>query len=433
MRERLLLYFWLLFGAIISFFDCPTAGVAQPASDDGIHITASAELYYLRAYPKLKGHRALAVGPGGYWAAVSRLSSREDAEAKALLSCNSRLANSPYKSLSVQHCILFATDDRPTGNALPIGIPFGVVRDGPDVPLETGRMWEPSTPRRRGIMIIVHGCKQTDTLGGSAISWVNYYRALGFQVYWPNSFAEPRDKETCGQAGEHGANPQTRNLKLRIAQTRHSLAVLRKKYPEDSIYLHGHSEGGAVVQALGEKVSGIIVTGSQCGFGETSTYWTAPGTPVLVIAGSGDSAIYHAQTVQEWDDFCSAVQGEGILSAVLVPGMGHYAAIWWPEVRNAVSAFLDAEPIVIRRRKGGVSFPKLTPEQLERYHSASGSIVIAADDKGTWASSRISTTRFDAEESALFACDERAGADAFREPEHEHTCELVSDHKSLVK
>ncbi len=65
----------------------------------------------------------------------------------------------------------------------------------------------------------------------------------------------------CGNPGEHGIDRQTRILKLRIAQTRHTLAKLREKYPNDPICLHGHSEGGHVVQAQGEKVAGIIVTG----------------------------------------------------------------------------------------------------------------------------------------------------------------------------
>lgn len=408
---------------------------AQSSSDDDIHISAIAELYFLQVYKNEKGHKALAVGPGGYWAAAERRASPEVARKAALADCRRTLRTASDKGLSSQRCILFDVDGKLTGKATPVGVPFGTLREGRDYPLEFGKMWEPSNANRKGIMVMVHGCNPIGVMGGLMLSWINYYRAAGFQVYLPNSFAEPRDGELCGNPGAHGIDQQTRILKLRIAQTRHTLAELRGKFPKDPIYLHGHSEGGYVVQALGEKVAGIIVSGAPCGFGYSSAYWVAPGTPLLAIAGTKDPFIYKARNVREQTAYCKTIRGAGTLKAVSLTGMGHFAALWWPGVRDAVSTFLDAGRVAVARRKSSdVAFPDLTPTMLEKYRNIALPKALAADGNGNWSWSVGAETRLDAEEMALFECDERAGADAYKDPAHEHSCALVDvNGKRLVK
>lgn len=80
---------------------------------------------------------------------------------------------------------------------------------------------------------MVHGCNLLGILDGVVMSWVNYYRAAGLQVFLPDSFAEPRDGEMCGNPGEHGIDRQTRILKPRIAQTRHTAPLQRPAELED--------------------------------------------------------------------------------------------------------------------------------------------------------------------------------------------------------
>jgi dienelactone hydrolase len=433
---------WLLAYAIIFTLTATEKSRAQSANDDDIHISAIAELYFLRVYQKAKGHKALAVGPAGYWASAEGRPSARAAEKAALANCQATLRKAPFRSLSSRRCILFDVDGKATGHASPIGVPFGTVREGRDYPLEFGKMWEPSTPSRKGIMVMVHGCNPIGPLGGLMISWINFYRAAGLQVFLPNSFAEPRDGELCGNPGEHGIDQQTRTLKLRIAQTRHTLAGLRKRFPADPIYLHGHSEGGYVVQALGEKAAGIIVTGSQCGFGYASAYWAAPGTPILVIAGTKDSYIYKARNAKELTAYCKAIRGEGKLKAVSVAGMGHVAAVWWPGLRDAVNTFLDIEPIVVTRRKpDGMTVADIPSNILEQYRSAASPKALAADEKGNWSwyaseDARYATneTKLDAEEIALFDCDEKARLDPYQDASHQHACVLVDvNGKRLVK
>jgi dienelactone hydrolase len=435
MHSKRLTKFGCLLSAIVFILISADKCFTQSFTDDDIHISAIAELYFLQIYQQEKGgHKAMAVGPGGYWAAAERRTTPKAAETAAVSDCRKTLQTAS-KGLAKRSCVLFDVDGKPTGKATPIGIPFGTLREGRDYALEFGKMWEPSNTDRKGIMVMVHGCNPVGVMGGWMTSWINYYRAAGFQVFLPNSFAEPRDGELCGNPGEHGIDQQTRILKLRIAQTRQTLAELRKRFPKDPIYLHGHSEGGYVVQALGDKVAGIIVSGSPCGFGYSSAYWVAPGTPLLVIAGTKDPYIYKARNARELTAFCKTIRGAGKLTAVSVAGMGHFAAIWWPGVRDAVNALLGAEPTTVSRRKSGdIAFPNLTPMQLEDYRTMALPKALAADNKGNWGRSVRAETRLDAEETALFDCDQRAGADAFLDTSHQHACVLVDvNGKKLVK
>lgn len=49
----------------------------------------------------------------------------------ALARCRAVLRTAPFKSLSSRSCVLFAANDKLTGLASPIGVPFGTVREGP--------------------------------------------------------------------------------------------------------------------------------------------------------------------------------------------------------------------------------------------------------------------------------------------------------------
>lgn len=433
-RNRLINYGCLLC-AIIFILIFAQKSFAQSSNDDDIHISAITEFYALHTYPRLKGHKALAVGPGGYWGYDSGKASATAASKSALLGCTRALRQSSYKSLAKRNCVLFDVDGKKTGKATPVGIPFGTAAKGPDLPYEGGNRWEATALTRRGNLLLLHGCNKLDGFSGMIRSWINYYRASGFRVIMPDSFIEPRDREVCGHPGEDGIDAQTRNLKLRTAQTLRTIATIRRKYPGEPIYVHGHSEGGYAAQALGEKLAGIIVTGSPCGFGYSSAYWVGEGTPVLVIAGTKDPFINKARNAKELAAHCKTVRGKGVLKTVSVPGMGHNAAIWWPNVRDAVSKFLDVVPVTVSRRDlKGVAIPDLPQDMLEKYRAAANPKALAAHENGSWASDMGAESKLDAEEMALVACDQGAEADAFLDPSHRHSCFLVDvNGKRLVK
>jgi pimeloyl-ACP methyl ester carboxylesterase len=407
---------------------------AQSSSNDDIHISAIAEFYVLHSYPQLKGHRALAAGPGGYWADSFGKISGDIAGKAALKSCTATLRTSKYKSLARRDCVLFDIDGKRTGKAAPTGISFGTAAQGPDIPYEKGGQWEATGSQHRGTVILLHGCNRLDgVVSGWVRAWINFYRASGFRVIMPDSFAEPRDRDVCGPPGEDGIDAQTRNLKLRVAQTLRTIATVRQKYPGEPIYVHGHSEGGYVAQALGEKLAGVIVTGAPCGFGDAAAYWVADGTPVLVIAGTKDAYFSLARTAKALTSYCKTVRGAGKLETVSVDGMGHFTGLWWPQVRKGIAAFLDSEPIAIARRKtDGTTLPAIAPSDLAEYQKAPTPKAFAADANGkrSWyatenAQFSSGETRLDVEEMALFDCDEKAGMDAFRDAAHQHACVLV--------
>jgi dienelactone hydrolase len=408
--------------------------LAQTDTDVGFHISDVGEFYAIHKYPTLKSHKALAVGPGAVWGSWLGAPSAAIASKRALNSCNGVLRASKSKSLARQRCVLFDVDGRRTGKATPVGIPFGTIAEGEDRPWKYGKSWNATGPVRHGTMLLIHGCNKY-VINGWMMSWVNYYRAAGFRVILPDSFAEQRDPELCGHPGENGAEQQARIVKLRAAQTLRTINGIRKKYPGELLYLHGHSEGGFIVQAMGEKVDGIIVTGTYCGFGSSGAYWVGKGVPVLVVAGTRDPAIEKAQTAKEFSRFCRDVTGAGRMTWTSVVGMGHYAAIWWPPVHDAIGKFLKVSSLKVARRPAdGIPYPKLPAEEQQRYEEAKGHKTIAASSSGAWAWNSEEESRLDAEEGALFDCDEFATRNPFLSENPQHECTLVDvDGKRLVK
>ncbi|WP_162918588.1 alpha/beta hydrolase [Taklimakanibacter deserti] len=405
--------------------------MAQTAKSAEFHVPDVAEFYAIHKYPHDKAHKAIAVGPGGHWANSYGGSTAAAASKSALNACNRILRSSKFKKLRSQKCVLFDLDGKRTGNAAPIGIPFGTPAQGKDYPWQFGKYWDPSGVTSRGTMLLLHGCNGYN-FHGWQMAWVNYYRAAGFRVIIPNSFAEVRDPARCGGPGEDGMDQQTRIMKLRVAQTLRTIAGIKKKYAGEPLYLHGHSEGGFVAQALGEKVDGIIVTGSRCGF--AGFYWVAKGVPVLVIAGTKDRSFPDVTSAKALARSCRNVSGAGKMAWVSVAGMDHYAAIWWPEVEAAISKFLRIPSLKVSRTSEHVFFPNLTARQIEEYRATSKHKAIAVSKDGPWRWDIGRENQLDAEEAALFDCDVAMGVDAYQAPSNKHGCVLVDvNGKRFVK
>lgn len=409
---------------IFIFFPMPGDGVfAQSSPDISIHIPMEAEFYYLRTYQSLEGHKALAVGPGGNWAWSKGAPSSKSAEDAAMSECNKSLKASARQIATGRHCVLFDVDGTVTGQAPPIGIPFGTVLTGPDDTLGPGRIWKTSSDHRRGIMLMLHACNRVG-MSEWWLAWINFYRSAGFWVFLPDSFAETRDEEACGDLGETEIDKQTRILKLRIAQTRRTLKILRENFPGEPIYVHGLSEGGVVAQALGEKVAGIIATGSTCGVGNSGAYWTAPDVPILVIAGTKDPFVPGSDDASEFISRCNETQGAGKLTAVSIRGMGNVAAIWWPEVNEAIATLLRTSSVKISRRSA-VGIPHIPVDRIPGYREAKHNKALAADEEGNWHWVQAAETPFDAEEAALFGCDASFGKDSFSSQPRVYSCALI--------
>jgi poly(3-hydroxybutyrate) depolymerase len=422
---------------VMSFVAClvlifaPCKSPLAASDNKNLHISAIAEFFAVQVYPRNKSHKAIAVGPGGYWGETSGSSSAAKATQSALEGCNAFMWRTGGKSLAKRRCVLFDVDGKRTGEAPPIGDQLDAIAQGPDKPLIMGWNWNPSGSESHGILVLLHGCNQIHNIGGWVYAWVSYYQAAGFRVFMPNSFADARDQELCGTPSESSIDRQTRILKLRIAQTRRTLSNLRKQYPGEPIFVHGHSEGGYVAQALGESVAGIIVTGAPCGIGDAKAYSAPADVRVLVIAGTADPYVTDAKSNKRLQAYCKTVKGDGKLLAVSVKGMGHFAAIWRAEVDAAISKMLNVPAMPVSRRTVTLAAaPAIKQSVLEGYGKASSpkALAIGIDNSGKWNDAYSWTSseesRLDAEESALFDCDQVMYANPFKDKTHQHRCIL---------
>lgn len=423
-----------LAGAFVTAVMMTTDGFAQSGADAEFHIPVDMEFFALHRYPTFKTHKALAVGPGA-WSAYEESPSAEMAANAALADCNRDLRAYEH-TMPNQTCVLFDVDGKRTGEASAIGEAFGKAAKGEDYPWRTGKEWAATTPTERGTMLLVHGCDGPPDISGWSMAWVSYYRAAGFRVILPNSFADLRDPATCGLPKDiAGFNRGNRNIKLRISQTLRTIAGIRRKYPGEPLYLHGHSEGGWVVQALGQNVSGIIITGTVCGFGHSGFYLAGKNVPLLVIAGTRDKSFRQATGPEALSSYCQNVSGIGKMTWTSVPEMGHYAVPWRPEVLDAVSKFLNAPRLTAARRSPtGTSYPKLPLDQRELYDKSNSHKAIAANKSGGWYWGGDFDNVLDAEEDVLYACDQLSQKSPFADTPHQHECALVDvDGKKLVE
>lgn len=403
----------------------PSAGIA--ATDNALHIDAIAEFFSLHSYKTMKANKAIAVGPGGAWAHAEGESNTKQAEQKALARCQAQVRGSRFKSHRKQKCVLFDSNGKRSGLASPIGIPFGTIPENPDSSYLKGDFWPAETSQPRGIVLFLHGCDDIKkTKGLSRLqTWFAYYRAAGFSVVLPDSFAEQRDPPSCGPPGENGINRQTRNLKLRVAQTRRTLAGLRKSYPGLKIYVHGHSEGSFVAQALDEDVAGVIITGGACGFfGPPSTVGLADTTRFLAIAGSKDEFNSLAKDASQYQRECRKVFGGPYLETVFLPDVGHTPGAWRLEIAQAVSKLLDVDPAIMKRRKAETN-AEVPADVKAPYRQWKRHKAVALDSQGAFGAVGELESQFDAEESALVKCGLSAGINPYLAPDRTYQCFLV--------
>lgn len=418
---------------IVTFMMTKTA-FAQSRAEEEFFLPADVEFFALHQYPTYKLHKALAVGPGG-WAVHIDSPSADAAASAALEECN-RAIRAYVHAIPNSKCVLFDVDGKQTGEIRVNGEAIGTAARGEDHPWQAGKEWATTATTGRGTMLMVHGCNRVPEINGTVMAWVSYYRAIGFRVIMPDSFADMRDPETCGLQRDVAAlNRQGRNVKLRISQTLRTIAGVRRKYPGEPLYLHGHSEGGWVVQALGQSVSGIIVTGTSCGFGQSAFYLAGKNVPLLVVAGTRDKSFPAAASAETLSNYCRDVSGIGKMTWVSIPEMGHNAAPWRPEVMDAISKFLDAPQLTATRRPAtGVRYPTIPADEHERYRKSGLHKAIAAHKLGGWYWAGDYDDKLDAEEDVLYACDQLSQKSPFADRFHQHECNLVDvDDERLVK
>ncbi|MFT3986057.1 alpha/beta hydrolase [Aestuariivirga sp.] len=396
---------------------------AAPAkSEEAYHADVFFEYFLMNIYPNVPQHKVIVVGPGGYWQPNWSAATKQDATEKALQFCNEAAAQD-FPELKDKACRVLVEDNDFKLKFVTVGGGLNDIAKGDDIPLKAGPSWKPAG-KPRGIVLFELGCNWLQGVSGWQIAWADFYTSLGYLVFMPDSFAEQRPEEVCGTP-KNRADDRTAIFKIRMAQARRSVATLRRQFPGLPIILQGHSEGGGVVQGLGTKVDGIIVTGAQCGFGNSFALNVAKKVPLLVIAGSDDPFAASAKTSKSFSAYCNNLIGNVKAETLSVAGHGHDVAPWWPGVSEALGKFLKANPVAISHN------PEPSSERADDQSNDFLEYKTASPHKA-WA--QYGTTRAyaagaatgaDAAEYALFSCDNLLKVNPYTTPNRQHVCKIL--------
>ncbi len=360
MRRRILLAAGLLFATF--------QGNAL-AADQEAFVGFNAEYHYRIEYPGLKGHKAFAIGPQATYGYSWGARSVKDAANSAIQFCSSWVAKQKKYGTSGK-CRLLALDGKLQIENPWIGSEWQKPAPGDDVPLLKGAKsvyTEVSgAPPLQGIVLFVHGCNGLAWRKNSEI-WGSYFTALGYNYFAPDSFAELRPSEVCGDASQTRARDQTIILKLRIAQTLRSIAELKKRYSGLPVYVWGHSEGAAVVKSINADVSGIIASGDECDVGGLGI--AAPASvPVLYLFGENDPFVEGSKLPLRDKDMekCRKYVRNKKTKIVIVKNNKHDIWPWRPEVAKAMSEFIGAKPFSLAKPRPVEKFTLTAKQTAER-------------------------------------------------------------------
>jgi len=397
------------------------AGLAGPAAALSYKTDFFAEFYYRYGYPAVQGHKAIAIGPRGAWRTSAAQKTAEDAASQALDSCNAdvKIDDPQLKN----PCALLVVDDQLKMPLEPMGGSMDAVAPEPDTVLDKGMSRFPEGATH-GSVIFVTSCYRVNQVDGFVIAWTFFYNALGYRVFFPDGFAEPRPPELCGLPGDR-IEDQSTVIKLQMAQTRRNIATLNARYPGEPIILQGQGQGGWVVQALGAQVAAVVATGTSCGVGNTGATNVPQGVPYLVIAGGSDSYVPTAAKPDLFAGYCNTVTGPGKPLALSVPGKRGLVAEWWPGVTDAISALLKQKPMKLTDNY------LIGPQQIDmlssdyKIYSTAKAPKAWAQNGSTHGSAWQHNDLEDAKQYALFYCAYLMNRNPYLEPTFAQTCAIA--------
>ncbi|MFT3986559.1 alpha/beta hydrolase [Aestuariivirga sp.] len=405
----------IIFLAIASIFS------GHAALAESFKADVFAEFFYRHGYPKVIMHKAMAVGPNYYWQTNWGLKTPEEAAETALKNCNDGLKKA-YPDIT-EGCTLLDVDGVPKMPLETIGISLDAIAAGPDLPLDKGFAWMPEG-KARGSVILIASCNRVQSPDAPSVAWADFYNALGYRVYLPDNFAEPRPPELCGAVGNR-VEDQTTIIKQQMAQTRRTIMSLQARFPGEPIILHGMSQGGWVAQAVGMPVEAVISTATACGFGTTITHDVPDGVPFLTIAGSKDPLVPAAQSADGFSNACKGVIGPTPSLGLSVAGKTGIVGPWWAGAGDAVTALLKREPMPLLENfnLSDQQFDTLSND-YKQYMQVAGPKAWAQNGSThsyVWQQSDLEEAR----NYALFYCASNMARNPYTEPLRMHPCRIV--------
>jgi hypothetical protein len=162
--------------------------------------------------------------------------------------------------------------------------------------------------------------------------------------------------------------------KLRLAQTKRTISVLKTRYPNLPLYLWSHSAGGNIAQAIDSDIAGAIIVGTPCGIGSPSLNLIRKDVPVMYVYGENDPKIFRGSnkvTLARLKAFCGKAYGGRFRQFVIAPKADHTTPLWRQNVLDAVAKFFNQKPFSLANPKSRYDLTDAAKKAYEKTYQTS--------------------------------------------------------------
>jgi hypothetical protein len=390
------------------------------------------ELYFKSNYPEQKGHKAMAIGLGGLRLVRSGMKSAAAAQKMVLQDCQREVKRLGWTKAG--KCELVAVDERLVWSGPAVGPPVGVTLPLPDGPLNKAKIFASQHGGLpKGIVLALHGSENKYGVSSAPYpfqkSWFDYFNSIGFQVIFPSAY------DDVIPAYEYGGwnDPSTYSKgtfmnKLRLAQTKRTISVLKTRYPGLPIYLWSHSAGGNIAQAIDSGIAGAIIVGTQCGIGSPSLNLIPKNVPVMYVYGESDPKIFRGSnkvTLARLRAFCGKAYGGKFRQIVVAPKADHLTSLWRQNVLDAVAKFFDQKPFSLASPKSRFDMSDVAKKTYEKTYQTTPLKKAFAVGKSGFGFSASLSDQSEANIEALLKCNRAVTGLSYPES-GKHECSLYA-------
>jgi len=390
------------------------------------------ELNFKQDYPREKNHKAMAIGPGGLSLMRSGMKSAAAAQKAALRDCQRELTRLRWTKAG--KCELVAVDDKFVWAKPSVGPPLDVALPLPDGPLNKAKIFasQHSGPPK-GIVLALHGSENNYSVSSAPYSfqksWFDYFNSIGFQVIFPSTYDDVIPAYEYGGWNDPSTYAKgTFMNKLRLAQTKRTISVLKTRYPGLPIYLWSHSAGGNIAQAIDSDITGAIIVGTQCGIGSPSLNLIPKNVPVMYVYGENDPKIFKGSnkvTLARLKAFCGKAYGGKFRQFVIAPAADHLTPLWRQNVLDAVAKFFNQNPFSLTNPKSRFDMSDAAKKAYEKtYQTAPLKKAFAVGKSGYGFSASLSD-QSEANIEALLKCNRAVTGLSYPES-GKHECSLYA-------
>ena len=390
------------------------------------------ELYFKQDYPREKDHKAMAVGPGGLSLIRSGMKSAAAAQKMVLRDCQRELTR--LGRAKTGKCELVAVDERFVWSKPAVGPPVDVPLPLPDGPLNKAKIFasQRSGPPK-GIVLALHGSENNYGVSSAPHSfqrsWFDYFNSIGFQVIFPSAYDDVIPAYEYGGWNDPSTYAKATFMnKLRLAQTKRTISVLKTRYPGLPIYLWSHSAGGNIAQAIDSGIAGAIVVGTQCGIGSPSLNLIPKNVPVMYVYGENDPKIFRGSnkiTLARLKAFCGKAYGGKFRQIVIAPKADHLTPLWRQNVLDAAAKFFNQNPFSLANPKSRFELSDAAKKAYEKTYQTTPLKKAFAVGKSGYSFSASQSDQSEANIEALLNCNRAVTGLSYPES-GKHECSLYA-------